>query len=203
MISNRVFVPLRAVGEALGAEVSWDQNTNTVFISTSKPKTSSSYRRPEDMVKMYWGMAPKPTIVAPEEVHQTLEQAMNLLWQRDNKAYRAICAFFTCIEAAPGLGKGIAANTYGGDGICRINTDEYPNVAKLLGKDTAVFYAVTLYHEAVHAQLRAVGLFDPTRTPDDEEAVCYLYSVRLAEKLNAPSVIIDSYKQMAKDHFKP
>jgi len=35
-INSRTFVPLRAVSEALGAEVNWDNNTKTIYIDTSE-----------------------------------------------------------------------------------------------------------------------------------------------------------------------
>lgn len=36
MSNDRTYIPLRAVGEALGAEVSWDENTNSAYINFSE-----------------------------------------------------------------------------------------------------------------------------------------------------------------------
>lgn len=36
MVGDRVYVPLRSVGETMGAAVSWDSNTNTAYVSSGK-----------------------------------------------------------------------------------------------------------------------------------------------------------------------
>lgn len=39
MVGDRVYVPLRSVGETMGAAVSWDGNTNTAYVSSGREDT--------------------------------------------------------------------------------------------------------------------------------------------------------------------
>ncbi|MDK2960711.1 MAG: N-acetylmuramoyl-L-alanine amidase [Bacillota bacterium] len=47
IIKNRTFVPLRFIGEALGAEVHWDQNSRTVTISSGRAEVTAITVRAE------------------------------------------------------------------------------------------------------------------------------------------------------------
>lgn len=184
IINGRTMVPIRFVAEALGANVTWDENRQSVIIESRKSETKS------------------PEIVGPPEFVEIIQGVLDLAKQKDQKLYDFYITNSDRIELGY-VGKYVAMNTI--DPSTKetvIVFDEQPfNLAKAKysKQDLIMFHVAILAHESAHTIFNSDHIY----THDDEEALCNLATVRAIEKVGGKDgYIYNIYKGFVNERLK-
>ena len=128
LIDNTTYVPLRVVGESLGAKVDWKGDEHYIEVSTTQ--------RPE---------------IIGDEIAPMVNKALNLLQEKDPVDYEMVCREIKTVEYRE---TAIESDKYG-DLI--LVAASYPGQKVVIGKAlvesylyTPIEVAATLVHESVH-----------------------------------------------------
>jgi hypothetical protein len=122
-IDGRVFVPLRAVSDAMGASVGWDGNSNTAYIATQRDALTDI------------------EIVGDAAFKEAMTDALKLLKDKSPADYALIGQYVRVIVLDDSTK---VPRTYGYDMIIHVPTD-YSNADKM-------WWAAILAHEAMHLE---------------------------------------------------
>lgn len=163
MYGERVFVPLRAVSESLGAKVSWDGRAAHVDM-------------PDELKR--------PTIDGDEEFASVINQALDILEEKDFTDYSMICRDVEYIgQRKYDMGGTTIAGTM--QQSVGIGPRLYNNKEKFV----PLFMCGVLTHEAIHANSNRYRVED---IPKKEiETLAYTHEETALCLVGAPSWMID------------
>lgn len=164
IVNDRVMVPIRFVAEALDCSVTWNDSTNSVFISEKKNTVTP------------------PAIEGTAEFKEVIEGVLSLAKQKDPELYNWYISNADVIKLGD-ANDHIANNFMDGrsrEAVITID-EEYFNIAmaKYSTQDSIMFYAGILAHECEHTP----NYFNYIYSESDVEAMCWLASVRAFKKL--------------------
>lgn len=171
IVNDRVMVPIRFVAEALDCSVTWNDSTNSVFISEKKNTVTP------------------PVIEGTAEFKEVIEGVLSLAKQKDPELYNWYISNVDVIKLGY-VGDAVAMNTIAFSTMKTTITfdEQYFDKGKEMysKQDLIMFHVGLLGHEACHTTFRSDFIF----TDDDEEAFCELAAVRAIEKVggkNSPA----------------
>lgn len=169
-ISGRIYVPVRAVAEVLGAEVSWD-GTNA--------KVKSVIRR--------------PVIEGDKTFVDKINEALDLLYEKDPAHYVLVCQNVKKIY----VDENIKSEQEGFIRLAETNGEDIgfsPRYANDKDRFVKEYIVGTLVHEASHnAFFRTQAFLSDTKK---DETIAYTHSITAMELVGAPQWMIDAQKNM-------
>lgn len=183
MQDGRVYVPLRAIGESLGAEVSWDGQNASVTLQTAEADYS------------------RPVIEGNAAFKKMINDALDLLYQKDAAHYALVVQNVARIV----LDANDLVNPDGSKAAAyhRFATVHFtPSFVKDTRQFTQEIVAGVLVHEASHAaNFRVRGLFGAYDS-DTEEAIAYANNIAALKLVGAPDWAIRHDEERLKKYLK-
>lgn len=207
VVNGRVMLPLRWVAQALDAGVEWNGNTRQVTISfpDSLPSKAVAITPPvgeadiEDVTtpsiigairegkipplyvrpRAPVGPERRPEVVGNSYFRETVNEALNLLYERDRENYYLVCYYLPKVEEAPASFVAIV------DGQAQTF---FFNLPQDYPKEAAVYYTLGgLVHEAAHTWLAEKGY---QTTGEAGEYFATAVHTRSLLKVGAPSWMV-------------
>lgn len=182
MQDGRVYVPLRAIGESLGAEVSWDGQNASVTLQAAEADYS------------------RPVIEGDAAFKKMINEALDLLYQKDAAHYALVVQNVDVIKQAK------ADNPFD---QMRYGFKPY---ATSLGRSVTFYPAFieskhfiptlvagTLSHEAAHSAYYSIH--GARGDYDEEEAIAYAHEIATLKLVDAPEWAIRQREGDLKKHL--
>lgn len=123
MVNGRVYVPIRAVAETMGASVGWDQRTNTAYVASQRDALTEI------------------EIVGPPEFQRAMRDGLELLKAKAPEEYKLCGKYIRRIEINKNYES--RTGTFGHDMIMYIQPDYKPD---------PYWWASAIAHEATHTK---------------------------------------------------
>lgn len=195
VISGRTMIPARALAEALGAQVGWDETTSSVIVT-----------RP-DVTKI---VEPKPVnttgkieIIGPQDFKDNVEQALALLKEKSPQDYKLVLDYVKEIQDKD-LPVNSMAKMTSTVGIMYIDWDKHKTYTqKVTQKDKITILCGIIVHESYHIYLGQKGLpalpkmflLDEEKygiSALEDEALAYLRQRQAFTRIGVPKYILDT-----------
>lgn len=195
IINDRTMIPARALAEALGAQVGWDETTSSVIVT-----------RPE-VTRI---VEPKPLnttgqvqTIGPSDFKESVGKALALLKEKSPEDYKLVSNFTVNIYDKKLPGITIAETVQ--PGIINIYWQKFLEYNKLSTDNLTIRLAGVLVHESTHGYQKAKGLgisVDHNNIQGftmsyglsymESEILAFLHERHCLQMLGAPKFIIDS-----------
>lgn len=193
IVDGRTMIPVRALAESLGAQVSWDESTSSVIV-TKPEKTKIVEPKPINTTGQI-------QITGPSDFKESVEQALALLKEKSPEDYKLVTNFATEIQD-----KDLPANSMAKTLIYSIVIDwdkHQTYTSRVTQKDKITILAGTIVHESYHIYLSQKGLpaLPKMFSSDDakpgilvieDEALAYLRQRQTYTRMGVPKYILDT-----------
>jgi hypothetical protein len=171
MIDDRIYVPLRAVSETLGASVEWDDDHNTAYIA--------GYRDPATI-----------EIEGPDSFKRDMQECLALLQEKDPDGYKLVGTYTRKIVLDDNLTYSYcnAEPMWVRFPASKYKTDKY-------------WWSGILVHEAMHAKQKYDFRYqvDSPWDRDQRETEAYTAELQTFTKIGSPQLFIDDTRKWIRD----